>query len=93
MSSPGPRIGDQCPGIPFLHGEFDSIHVAYFMHYHFCRVHLTLRITPVWALGVPNHIWRVGELIETALACREPEPPPRQPRPQPRLRLIRGGKR
>jgi IS1 family transposase len=39
----------------------------YVGHYNLCRVHETLRITPAMALGVADHIWTVGELIEAAL--------------------------
>lgn len=41
-----------------------NLHVAY---YNFCRVHETLRITPAMALGVTDHIWSIGELIQKAL--------------------------
>jgi len=37
------------------------------MHYNFCRVHETLRITPAMQLGVTDHIWSIGELIDAAL--------------------------
>ncbi len=40
-----------------------SLYVA---HYNLCRVHETIRITPAMALGVTDHIWSVGELIEAA---------------------------
>ncbi len=46
-------------------------HVAavalYAMHYNFCRVHETLRITPAMQLGVTDHVWSIGELIDAAL--------------------------
>ncbi|MGD0142245.1 MAG: transposase [Rhizomicrobium sp.] len=46
-------------------------HVAavalYAMHYNFCRVHEALRITPAMQLGVTDHIWSIGELIDAAL--------------------------
>lgn len=37
------------------------------MHYNFCRVHEALRITPAMQLGVTDHIWSIGELIDAAL--------------------------
>ena len=40
----------------------------YVAHYNFCRVHEALRITPAMALGITDHIWTIGELIEAALA-------------------------
>ncbi len=46
-------------------------HVAavalYAMHYNFCRVHEALRITPAMQLGVTDHVWSIGELIDAAL--------------------------
>jgi IS1 family transposase len=46
-------------------------HVAafalYAAWYNFCRVHQTLRITPAMQLGVTDHIWSIGELIDAAL--------------------------
>jgi IS1 family transposase len=34
----------------------------YFMHYNFCRVHSTLRVTPAMEAGLTNHIWTLAEL-------------------------------
>jgi hypothetical protein len=33
------------------------------MHYNFCRIHQTLRITPAMAAGVSGHVWGVEDLI------------------------------
>ncbi len=42
-------------------------HVAsialYYMHYNFCRIHKTLRITPAMAAGVSDHVWELGEVV------------------------------
>ena len=38
----------------------------YVTHYNLCRVHETMRITPAMGLGVTDHIWTIGELIEGA---------------------------
>jgi len=35
--------------------------------YNFCHVHETLRCTPAMALGVTDHIWTIGELVQAAL--------------------------
>jgi hypothetical protein len=35
----------------------------HFMHYNFCRVHKTLRVTPAMASGLSDHVWELGELI------------------------------
>lgn len=37
-------------------------------HYNFCRVHESLRVTPMMALGVTNHVWSVAELLDVALS-------------------------
>ena len=65
--------------------------ILHFAFYHFCRIHETLRVTPAMELGLTDHIWSVGELIEQAQACPE-TPPPVVPQERPRLRLIQGGK-
>jgi hypothetical protein len=36
----------------------------YFMHYNFCRVHQTLRVTPAMEAGLTNHVWNVKEMLE-----------------------------
>ena len=35
----------------------------HFMHYNFCRVHQTLRVTPAMEAGIANHVWTLGELV------------------------------
>lgn len=35
----------------------------HFMHYNFCRVHKTLRVTPAMEAGLTNHVWSVEELL------------------------------
>lgn len=35
----------------------------YFMHYNFCRVHKTLRVTPAMGAGLAAHVWTLEELI------------------------------
>jgi hypothetical protein len=35
----------------------------YFMHYNFCRVHQTLRVTPAMEAGIANHVWSIQEII------------------------------
>lgn len=34
----------------------------YFMHYNFCRVHQTLRVTPAMQAGISDHVWTLEEL-------------------------------
>jgi IS1 family transposase len=35
----------------------------FFMHYNFCRVHQTLRVTPAMAAGISDHVWEIGEIV------------------------------
>jgi IS1 family transposase len=35
----------------------------HYMHYNFCRVHQTLRVTPAMEAGLTDHIWSVQELV------------------------------
>jgi IS1 family transposase len=35
----------------------------HFMHYNFCRVHQTLRVTPAMAAGLADHVWELDELV------------------------------
>ena len=36
----------------------------HFMHYNFCRIHKTLRVTPAMEAGVSDHVFELSELIE-----------------------------
>jgi len=35
----------------------------HFMHYNFCRIHQTLRVTPAMAAGVADHVWTLEEVL------------------------------
>lgn len=35
----------------------------HFMHYNFCRIHQTLRVTPAMAAGVSTHVWELEEVV------------------------------
>lgn len=35
----------------------------HFMHYNFCRIHKTLRVTPAMEAGLSGHVWTVEELV------------------------------
>jgi IS1 family transposase len=35
----------------------------HFMHYNFCRVHQTLRVTPAMEAGVAQHVWSIEEIV------------------------------
>ena len=36
----------------------------HFMHYNFCRIHKTLRVTPAMEAGITDHVFELSELIE-----------------------------
>jgi IS1 family transposase len=36
----------------------------HFVHYNFCRIHQTLRVTPAMEAGVSDHVWGLDELID-----------------------------
>ncbi|HEX4309558.1 MAG TPA: IS1 family transposase [Acidobacteriaceae bacterium] len=42
------------------HGHAVALH---FIHYNFCRVHQTLRVTPAMEAGLTDHIWEIDELV------------------------------
>lgn len=35
----------------------------HFIHYNFCRIHQTLRVTPAMEAGLADHVWSLSELI------------------------------
>ena len=35
-----------------------------FMHYNFCRIHQTIRVTPAMEAGLTDHVWELEELVE-----------------------------
>lgn len=36
---------------------------VHFMHYNFCRIHQSLRITPAMAAGLTDHVWSLAEMV------------------------------
>jgi len=71
-----------------------SLYVAY---YNLCRVHETLspdmlhQTTPAMALGLTDHPWSIGELLDAALAT-DPSAPENAPDRRQQFRVIEGGK-
>ena len=49
-----------------------ALHIA---HYNLCRVHSTLRTTPLVALGVTDHVWSIAELVDAACSIAPDDPP------------------
>jgi hypothetical protein len=35
----------------------------HYMHYNFCRIHMTLRVTPAMEAGIAGHVWSIEELV------------------------------
>ncbi len=35
----------------------------HYMHYNFCRIHQTLRVTPAMQARVSDHLWSIEEMI------------------------------
>ena len=71
-----------------------ALHFAY---YNFCRVHMTIRVTPAMQAGITDHVWSLEELIESALSTAAPSNDAPTvaavtPERRPSLRLINGGK-
>jgi hypothetical protein len=65
------------------HAAAVSLYVA---HFNLCRVHEALRITPAMAIGISDHIWSIGELID---AAENPAPPAPN---HPPFTVIQGGR-
>lgn len=42
------------------HGHAIAIH---FMHYNFCRIHQSLRVTPAMEAGIADHVWTIEEIV------------------------------
>lgn len=63
----------------------------YVAHYNFCRVHEAHgNMTPAMSLGLTDHVWSLGELIDAALVTVPPDLGRRHKKPQ--LQVIDGGK-
>lgn len=48
----------------------------HYVHYNYCHVVRTLRVTPAVQAGLTDHVWELGELMEALLAaepCARPE--------------------
>src|ERR1035437_4903129 len=46
--------------------KVENLEVAvalHFMHYNFCRIHQTLRVTPAMKAGIADHVWELSEIV------------------------------
>lgn len=66
-----------------------SLHVAF---YNLCRAHEALRTTPAVSLGITDHVWSIGELIDAALGTQSITPETTAPDRRKRFKVIDGGK-
>ena len=44
-------------------GEPHGRLALHYLHYNFCRVHQTLRVTPAMEAGIADHVWTVEEIV------------------------------
>ena len=68
------RCGCTCGGL--LASQTDSAKkvenhayalAIHYMHYNFCRVHETLRVTPAMEAGITDHVWTIEEMLKMVL--------------------------
>lgn len=45
-----------------IENHFHALAIHY-MHYNFCRVHKTLRVTPAMETGISDHVWTIEEML------------------------------
>jgi hypothetical protein len=49
------------------------------------------RTTPAVEMGITDHVWSIGELIDAALTAAPPKPTPTAPDRRRQFRVIQGG--
>jgi len=49
----------------------------HFMHYNFCRIHQTLKVTPAMEAGVTNRLWDVSDIVKLV---EDAQPAPIRPK-------------
>ncbi len=50
----------------------------HYMHYNFCRIHQSLRVTPAMAAGVTDRLWEIADIVQM-IEDAAPKPGPRGP--------------
>ena len=59
--------------------ENHALSVAlHYMHYNFCRIHKSLRITPAMAAAVTDRVWTIADIV-AIIEAEEPAPKKRGP--------------
>ena len=64
------------------HGHAVAVH---FMHYNFCRIHQTLKVTPAMEAGVADRLWNVDDIVDLVDAAA-----PKPTRPKTYRKRING---
>jgi len=68
----------------------------FYVHYNFCHVLRTTRVTPALAAGVTDHLWSLEEFMDAVLSedvCERPEKKPLTiPKPEGPARELPGGR-
>jgi len=47
--------------------KIENLHWAlalHFMHYNFCRIHQTLRMTPAMKAGISSRLWEIDDIVD-----------------------------
>lgn len=47
--------------------KVENLHWAvalHFMHYNFCRIHKTLKVTPAMEAGISDHLWSLEDIVD-----------------------------
>lgn len=47
----------------------------HFIHYNFCRIHQSIRVTPAMAAGLSDHVWSLSEVVDL-MGSQQPEAVP-----------------
>jgi hypothetical protein len=63
----------------------------YVAHYNLYRSHEALKTAPAVALGITDHVWTVGDLLDAALATQPITSVTTAPDRRRRFRVIEGG--
>jgi hypothetical protein len=59
--------------------ENHALSVAmHYLHYSFCRIHKSLRVTPAMAAGVTDHVWGIADIV-AIIEAEEAAPKKRGP--------------
>jgi hypothetical protein len=56
----------ECPTLPAFarHTRAGSAIALHFVYYNFCKIHKTIRVTPVMEAGLTKHVMTIEEIIK-----------------------------